>query len=124
MGHFGLFECRLEPGSVGTSPHTHHEIVEIFYVLSGELDILAGDRRVIGRTGSLISVPPDVVHAFRNFADDPVEFLLLFCPAHNREEYFKEVAELARSGALNDEALRTELDARFDTKRRPDVKFP
>jgi mannose-6-phosphate isomerase-like protein (cupin superfamily) len=124
MGHFGLFEGTLDPNSIGASPHTHHEIIEIFYVLNGELDILAGDQRVIGRAGSLVSVPPDVVHAFRNFTAEPVSFLLLFCPAQNREEYFKEVAELAKRGALDDEALRAELDARFDTTRMPNVKFP
>jgi mannose-6-phosphate isomerase-like protein (cupin superfamily) len=124
QGHFGVFEVALQPDAPPTSPHIHGELSEMFYVLEGEIDILAGDRRLIGREGDMVAVPPKTIHAFRNCAQRPSKFLLLFCPPQNREQYFREIEAIFRSGAPNIRELREELDARFDTRRVTNVPFP
>jgi quercetin dioxygenase-like cupin family protein len=65
-GQFGLFEYTMEPGAQGTSPHIHRKLTEIFYTVEGEVELLAGNHKTIGRPGSLLLVPPGQVHGFSN----------------------------------------------------------
>ena len=96
--HFGLFEFEMEPGAMGAQPHFHHRFTEIFYVIEGKVQLLAGEKRVTGTPGTLVLVPPNAVHAFSNFGDNRAIVLIMFCPADSREKYFKGLAELTRDG--------------------------
>lgn len=123
-GHYGLYETEVAPGSV-TPPHIHYELNEQFYVLEGELEMLAGDERVTATPGTFVAVPRGMVHAFANLTEKPVTFLLAFCPDVNRERWFKRVAELMTSGLENWKDIREGLDIEFDSyDPEPRVKFP
>ncbi len=123
-GFYGLYEVELLPNAV-TPPHVHNIISEMFYVLDGELALLAGEQRVTGKPGSFVSVPKKTVHAFANLTEKPATFLLLFCPEINRDVYFSKVAELLQSGVPNWKELKEELDLRWDSVDPPKpVRWP
>lgn len=123
-GHYGLYETEIQPGSV-TPPHIHYNISEQFYVLDGELEMLAGEERVTAKQGAFVAIPKGMTHAFANLTDKPVTFLLAFCPDVNREAYFTKVAEFMQSGNPNWKDLKEALDLEFDSfDPEPRVKFP
>lgn len=73
---------RHAPGQEGTQPHVHHEHADAFYVLEGELTLpvgSAGERVTIG-PGGFVSVPPGVVHCFRNASGADALWLNVHAP--------------------------------------------
>jgi quercetin dioxygenase-like cupin family protein len=75
---------RYEAGERGPDPHVHERHVDAFFVLSGELLFeLGGDgeRRVAAPAGTLLAVPPGVVHTFGNEAGGTATFLNLHAPS-------------------------------------------
>src|SRR4051794_33282476 len=61
---------RFGPGRDGADPHIHRHHHDIFYVLEGELTLkLAGGEERRAGAGTLVCVPPLVVHGFRNGSD-------------------------------------------------------
>lgn len=61
-GAVSAHRCRLPNGTVGANPHQHLTATELFYVLSGGADLLAGTRLVRAREGDLVVVPPTSPH--------------------------------------------------------------
>lgn len=88
----------LGPKSPGPATHFHRSISESFFVLSGEVRLFDGDHWTTGRQGDFLYVPVGGLHAFRNESEEPASMLLLFSPGAPREEYFEQVAEMARRG--------------------------
>jgi quercetin dioxygenase-like cupin family protein len=75
---------RYEPGERGPDPHVHRQHVDSFYVLSGELEFgLGPEGRELVRApaGTLVVVPPSVVHTFSNVSDGAATFLNLHAPS-------------------------------------------
>jgi len=66
---------RAQPGA---SPHFHHEHVDSFYVLEGELAFLVHDQEHVLGPGGFVSAPPGVVHGFRSLS--PARFLNFHTP--------------------------------------------
>ncbi len=116
-GQFGLFEWSLPASGGGPSPHFHKTFSESFYVMSGTIGLFNGERWISARPGDFLYVPQNGVHAFRNDADAPASMLILFAPAPPRENYFRELAEVAESGRTLSEDEWTELFARHDQYR-------
>jgi quercetin dioxygenase-like cupin family protein len=113
-GQFGLFEYTMEPGAQGASPHLHRKLTEIFYIVEGEVELLAGDQKTVGRPGSLLLVPPGQVHGFSNSPSHRSTMLIMFCPADHREGYFEGMAELTREGRRPTREELVDLMRRFD----------
>lgn len=125
------FEIEVPPQyDVGAHVHTRGE--ELFYVVSGTLDLLAfepldrsegdwhdwvapdGRRYLRGGPGSLLHVPAGVPHAFANTSDTPARMLFQSAP-EGHEEYFEELAALLRSaGGAPDPAAVAEIRGRHD----------
>jgi quercetin dioxygenase-like cupin family protein len=97
-GRYGLFRFDLQPGTGGAVPHIHTGFSESFYVLSGTPTLLDGRSWARAEPGSFLHVPEHGVHGFRNDADEPASFLVLFAPGLARERFFRELAEIAASG--------------------------
>lgn len=109
------FEVRVPPGyDVGA--HVHPEGEEIFYVLEGELDILAFEpvdrtlpdwhrwtSKADGRTylrggpGSMLYVSLNTPHAFANTTDSDVRMFFQATTHGGHENYFQELADLLAS---------------------------
>jgi quercetin dioxygenase-like cupin family protein len=85
---------RHAPGEAGTQLHIHHEHVDAFYVLDGELTLRlgpAGDPLNVG-AGSFVAVPPYIVHAFRNESDADVSWLNFHAPDKGFADYLRGVS--------------------------------
>jgi oxalate decarboxylase/phosphoglucose isomerase-like protein (cupin superfamily) len=98
------FKVVVPPGfDVGAHVHTHSE--ELFYVLEGELDVLAfeprvrtpdtwqrwesvsGNRVVRATPGTVIVVPPGCPHAFANPTEAPAKMFFQASPPPDHERY-------------------------------------
>jgi mannose-6-phosphate isomerase-like protein (cupin superfamily) len=116
---WSVFDAEVLPGfDVGAHRHRHAE--ELFYILQGELELLAfeprsttaadwrtwesdsGAKVVRGGPGSVMFVPAGCPHAFYNPGPAPVRMLFLLSPP-GHERYFEEMGELlAGSGPRRD----------------------
>lgn len=72
---------RFAAGRDGAGLHIHHEHTDLFYVLEGELTVkLADDEEVAAGAGTLVRIPPLVVHGFRNASAAEVKYVNLHAP--------------------------------------------
>lgn len=86
---FFQFEA-IVPKDGGPPPHVHSREDESFYVVSGSLEILLGDKTYQAKRGDFVFVPRGTVHRFRNVGDDSAVQLVTFVPA-GMEKFFREV---------------------------------
>lgn len=109
------FVVRVPPGyDVGA--HAHPDGEEIFFVLEGELDILAFEpvdrtlpnwhrwtSKADGRTylrggpGAMLYVSPGTPHAFANSTDNDVRMFFQATTHGGHENYFQDLADLLES---------------------------
>jgi quercetin dioxygenase-like cupin family protein len=68
-GRFAVLEERVTRG-VASPAHVHPEDEETFIVLAGELSLWIEGERIEGRPGSVVYVPPGLVHAWRVESDE------------------------------------------------------
>lgn len=123
----------IGPGfDVGAHRHLHAE--ELFYVLEGQLDLLAFEPRVRtsadwqswesstgakvarGGPGSVMFVPRGCPHAFANPGPGPARMIFLVSPP-GHEHYQKELAELVAGATGSLDAAIAELRARHDIEQ-------
>lgn len=128
------FEVVVPPGfDVGAHVHAHSE--ELFYILEGELDVLAFEPRVRGgddwrhwesfsgqrvvraTPGTVIVVPPGCPHAFANRTDRPAKMFFQASPPPDHERYFEELIALLDTGGPPDEAAIAALRRRYDIEQ-------
>lgn len=129
-GRWSVFEANVTPGfDVGA--HLHHEAEEIFYILDGELDLLAfepavrtagdwqswesasGVRVTRGGPGSMMYVPAGCPHAFANPGEVTARMLFLCAPA-GHEIYLDELGDLISQPGPPDQAAIIALRERYD----------
>jgi len=79
-GSLGLVEATVPPGG-GPIAHAHTRADEAFYVLSGELEILDGERTFVARAGDFVFIPRGVRHRFKNTGVHSARTLFMFTPA-------------------------------------------
>jgi mannose-6-phosphate isomerase-like protein (cupin superfamily) len=118
VSNFLVAEFTADPGFPGPRPHLHRVHEEVFYVLEGVFDVFLDDQTVRLGAGALVTVPPGVLHDFRNPGDRPARWLGIIAPG-GLERYFQEIHDLAVAGELTD-ARRRELRLRYDTEE-PDT---
>ena len=103
----------LAEGADGPGPHYHSGSAEIFFVVSGGLDALAGDRIETLREGDFLVVPRNTPHAFAAPPGSAADVLIVFAPAiEERFEYFRLVDRVVRGQASPQEIL--DSQDRFD----------
>jgi quercetin dioxygenase-like cupin family protein len=73
----------LEPG-MEVNPH-HHPFEQVAYIVQGRMRFTVGDEVFEAGPGSVIRIPPDVVHCGEPIGDEPVLNLDVFSPI--REDY-------------------------------------
>ncbi|MFJ8493381.1 cupin domain-containing protein [Streptomyces sp. NPDC094038] len=133
------FEVDVPPGfDVGAHVHTRSE--ELFYVLEGELDVLAfeprirtpdnwqkwesssGTRVVRATPGTLIAVPPGCPHAFANPTDATARMFFQSSPPPDHENYFEELLEILGNGGPPDHEAIEALRKRYDIEQLTPLK--
>lgn len=103
----------LGAGVDGAVPHTHELSAEMFYVLSGSVDVLVGEQVRTATQGDLIVVPPGMAHAFGATPGQTAEILIVITPGVERFEYFRHLGRIA-SGESTAESLLDDQE-RYDT---------
>jgi mannose-6-phosphate isomerase-like protein (cupin superfamily) len=119
-GQFGLFEYRMAPGAEGARPHLHKRLVEMFYVVDGELELIIEQRKVLAPPGTFMLVPENTPHGFSNPGRKHSTLLIMFCPADAREKYFEGLAELMKDGRVPSQQELTELMLAYDQYMVPE----
>lgn len=95
-GSIGIVEASVPPGG-GPVPHTHVDQEETFYLLSGELEFLDGDRIFTATTGDVVHVPRKVRHRFKNVGLHTARMLFIYTPGGS-EGLFVEGGDEPRPG--------------------------
>lgn len=77
------------PGERGAKPHIHHHHADGFLVLEGELTVAfrGGPLRV--PAGTLVIIPPEVVHSFDNDGAENALFYNLHMPSSGFGDYLR-----------------------------------
>ena len=85
----------LVPPNAGPPPHIHHNQVETFYVVEGQLEIKLGDQVREAKAGDFVHISPGTPHAFLNRSQTPAKMILTFVPAGDIEQFFRSAFEQA-----------------------------
>ncbi|WP_353069056.1 cupin domain-containing protein [Tunturibacter empetritectus] len=94
-GRYAVMEQLLNPGD-GPPPHTHTREDEVFYIASGEFDILLGDRTIRAKAGDVLDAPRNVRHTYHCVGEAPGTIIFLTYPA-GIERFFAEASKIAPS---------------------------
>jgi len=82
---------RHAAGERGAEPHVHLHHTDAFYVLAGEVAFVLGPEleKLVATAGTLVLVPPGVVHGFDNDSDREVRFLNVHAPSGGFVEHLR-----------------------------------
>jgi len=103
-GDYCVCEMTTMPGD-GVPRHVHDRDEEFYYILEGAYEFQAGDERFTGEAGSIVVIPRDVPHAFRNAGDVPARALMIFRPG-GFDELLGEIRQAAAAGTLDQKERR------------------
>src|SRR5580698_10002775 len=107
----------LRDGADGAIPHRHRHSSELFYVLEGSIELLAGDTVLHATEGDLVVVPPGLPHAFAATHGHDGQLLIVITPGVERFEYFRHLARVAQGQAAPESLL--DVQDRYDTHFLP-----
>lgn len=88
-GAVSVLDIYLPRGADGAAPHFHTRSTELFYVVSGRLEILAGDHIEVLEPGDTLLVPQLMPHAFGATGDSDVNIFTVLSPGVQRFDYFR-----------------------------------
>lgn len=109
----GASRTTLGRGKDGATPHYHRGSAELFFVLDGRLQVLAGEEVVEAEAGATLVVPPHTVHAFAAAPGSGADVLIVITPGVERFAYFR-LLDRVRHGRADPRELLAVQD-RFDT---------
>src|SRR5690349_17580306 len=98
-GAYCVAEMTTMPGD-GVSRHVHDRDEEFYYILEGAYEMQAGDERFTAEAGSLVVIPHDVPHEFRNAGQVRARALMIFRPG-GFDELGEEMHQAAAAGTLD-----------------------
>ena len=77
-----ITHAQYSAGEQVAGPHVHHEHIDAFYVLEGELTFEIGReaQTITVPSGGFVAVPPEVAHSLRNGSDRPARWLTIHAP--------------------------------------------
>ncbi len=101
-----------KPGE-GPPDHVHFNQEEVFFIVEGTYELTVGGRTSTVGPGTIVFIPRNVVHRFRNVGDTTACMLDWSLPG-GQDQYFKAISDLAASdGFTGEKAL--EISKQFDT---------
>jgi mannose-6-phosphate isomerase-like protein (cupin superfamily) len=107
------------PGD-GVSRHVHDRDEEFYYILEGTYEMQAGEERFTAKTGSLVVIPRDVPHQFRNVGEVLARALMIFRPG-GFDELGDEMLQARAAGTLDEkqrQAIFTKWGVHFNDDPR------
>jgi quercetin dioxygenase-like cupin family protein len=84
-----LTEFRYAPNQDGPQRHIHRHHADAFYCLEGKLRITLDQEDLILGPGGFALIPPEVIHAFGNPADEPGRYLNFHGPGCGFGDYLR-----------------------------------
>ena len=118
-GAIWVAEYFMGPGFTGPPPHNHNKMIEIYYVLEGEMTVQLDEQMVNAPSGSCIYVSPETVHTFSNPGTQPAKYLLITCPG-GFEKYFEELPDVvAKHGYSPPPEVMAQLGQKYDFQPPP-----
>jgi mannose-6-phosphate isomerase-like protein (cupin superfamily) len=101
-----------KPGE-GPPDHVHFSQEEIFFIVEGIYELTVGDETSAIGSGTIVFIPRNVVHRFKNIGDTTACMLDWSLPG-GQDHYFKAVSELAAGGGLTGKKVMA-ISEKFDT---------
>jgi quercetin dioxygenase-like cupin family protein len=101
-----------QPGE-GPPDHLHYSHEETLFVVEGLYEMTVGGQSSNADPGTLVFVPRNTVHRFRNIGSTAACMLDWTVPGGS-DRYFRAIAELGASGRFSSEKA-AEISKRFDT---------
>src|SRR5262245_58533806 len=99
------------PGQ-GPPDHVHFSQEEMFFIVEGTYELTVGDQTSTVGAGTIVFIPRDVVHRFKNVGDTTACMLDWTLPG-GQDRYFKAISDLASDGFTGEKAM--EISKKFDT---------
>ena len=93
-------EWTLSPNSGGTPVHIHPSAIEMYEILSGELEIFKKDKWIKASAGQKITIERGEPHTFKNITNKYVRVYNTHQPAMRFEDFFKGLHKFAKSGLV------------------------
>ena len=84
----GLGMTIFPPGSRSNS-HSHDVTQEVWYVVSGEGEIVVGDETARLKPDMVVVAPPGLPHHLTNTGDEDLKVLWIFVPPGPETEFIK-----------------------------------
>src|SRR5215472_6934903 len=97
-GAYCLLEMSLASG-MGVPRHTPTREDEVYFVLTGELEVIVGEKSFVLRPGDSLLAPRDIPHELRNSGNTTNHYLLVFSPS-GFEEFVMATAVPAPDNAV------------------------
>ncbi len=97
---------------MGAPAHFHTKATELFFVISGSLQVLVDEEVTVLETGDFLAVPPHAPHAFAAAPGCEADVLLVFTPGMGRFDYLRLLGRVMRGES--DEKEIAESAERFD----------
>ena len=101
-----------KPGE-GPPDHVHFSQEEIFFILEGTYELTVGDQTTTAGPGTIVFIPRNVVHRFKNIGETTGCMLDWTLPG-GQDHYFKAISDLAAGDGFTGEKV-MEISKKFDT---------
>src|SRR5215467_4941257 len=111
-GAISVLMADHKPGE-GPPDHVHFSQEEMFFVVEGTYELTVGDQTSTAGPGTIVFIPRNVVHRFKNVGDTTARMLDWSLPG-GQDNYFKEIADLAAGDGFTSEKV-AEISKKFDT---------
>src|SRR5262245_13273371 len=111
-GAISVILARHKPGE-GPPDHVHFSQEEIFFVVEGTYELAVGDQTSTIGPGTIVFIPRNVVHRFKNVGDTTACMLDWSLPG-GQDHYFKAISDLAAGGSFTSEKAMA-ISKKFDT---------
>lgn len=98
-GGFTSYRSTFAKGAVGAPAHFHTKATELFFVISGSLQVLVGEGVTVLEAGDFLAVPPHIPHAFAAAPGCEADVLFVFTPGMGRFDYLRLLGRVMRGEA-------------------------
>ncbi|CAM5611221.1 cupin [Streptomyces spiroverticillatus] len=97
------YRSTFAAGAVGAPAHFHTRASELFFVISGSLQVLLDDTVETLNAGDFLLVPPHTPHAFAAAPGCEADVLFVFTPGMPRFDYLRLLNRVVRGEASPEE---------------------
>ncbi|GAA2819728.1 cupin domain-containing protein [Streptomyces showdoensis] len=98
-GGFTSYRSTFAAGAAGAPAHFHTRASELFFVISGALQVLVGEEVTVLEAGDFLAVPPHTPHAFAAAPGREADVLFVFTPGMGRFDYLRLLGRVMRGEA-------------------------